>query len=108
MNAPPASVPPQQKTDELSRPVAEADASALLVPPRILRRVIKKARGLGGLGLRVPHPHLYLIGREALLRIATPDELLLPPDAPPLPEQVILLPRPHPARVRRYGTPAAL
>src|SRR4051794_1570977 len=92
---------------DLSRAVAQADPSALLVPPRILRRVIKKHRGLGGLGLRVPHPRLYLIPRDALLSIATPDELGLA-DVSALPEQLVLLPRPHEARVRRHGAPAVL
>src|SRR4051812_44974536 len=93
--------------DEIARIVRQADASALLVPPRILRRVIKTDRGLGGLGLRVPHPHLYHISRDGLLKIATPDELLLPADVE-LPEQVILLPRPHETQIRKHGNALVL
>src|SRR5947209_8611243 len=80
--------------------VARTDPSALLVPPRILRRVIKQDRGLGGLGLQVPHRKTYVLGREALLRYATPDELGLGLDRT-LPDTVILIPRPEEARLRR-------
>src|SRR5262245_1191267 len=92
---------------DLARAVAQADPTALLVPPRILRRVIKKHRGLGGLGLRVPHPHVYLIARDALLHIATPAELGLA-DLAARPEQLALLPRPHGSRVRRRGEAVVL
>lgn len=94
-------------TDDLGRALHQADPSALLVPPRILRRAIKKSRDLGGLGLRVPHPRLCLVCGDALGRIATADELELPPGARP-PEQAVLLPRPHPSRLRKVGTAAAL
>ena len=40
---------------ELEKVLSAADPAALLVPPRILRRVIKKHSGLTGPGLQVPH-----------------------------------------------------
>src|SRR5688572_27267737 len=72
---------------ELARRLRLVEPAALLVPPRILRRVIKTHRGLGGLGLRVPHPHSYWIDRDGLLKIATAAELVGPnptPQPPPL------------------------
>lgn len=90
--------------DELTRIVRSADPSALFVPPRILRRVIKKHRGLGGLGLNVPHARCYLIDRGRLLDIATRGELGLA-GTEGLPDEVLLLPRPDDAVLR--ARPAA-
>lgn len=57
------------------RLLRELDPSALLVPQRLLRRVIKRDRGIGGIGLQVPHRKTYVISRTALLDIATVHEL---------------------------------
>lgn len=62
----------------LKSDVQEVDPSALLVLPRLLRRVIKQDRHLRGFALRVPHRKSYVIAREALLQIAEPDELGCP------------------------------
>ena len=83
---------------ELERAVRAADPAAMLVLPRILRRVIKQDRGLTGFGLRVPHRKGYAIGRDALLQIVEKAEIGLATDAV-LPEKVILLARPGPQRL---------
>ncbi len=70
-----------------------ADPSCLLVPPRILRRVIKKHRSITGVGLQVPHYKSYVLSRDALLAIANRSELEIAADRP-LPDTVLLLPRP--------------
>jgi hypothetical protein len=75
----------------LQERVAQADPSALLVAPRLLRRVIRADRQVAT--LRVPHRHLHLIDRDRLLAIASADELGLPPGRQ-LPPQVLLLPQP--------------
>jgi hypothetical protein len=85
---------------ELATILRRTDSSALLVPPRILRRVIKRARSLGGMGLQVPHRKSLVIGRKALLGIATPGELGVP-GAHELPETVILLAEMDADRVAR-------
>src|SRR5262245_15782703 len=97
----------RRSVEDVARAVAQADGSALLVPSRILRRVIKAHRELGGLGLRVPHPSLHLIDRDALLKIATPAELDLPEGAA-LPERLILLARPYESRLRKDGAAVVL
>src|SRR5579875_316176 len=56
---------------ELQRLVAQVEPAALLVPPRILRRVIKRDRGLAGPGLQVPHRKSYVVARDRLLCFAT-------------------------------------
>jgi hypothetical protein len=85
---------------DLDAIVAYTDPSVVLVPPRILRRVIKHDRGLGGLGLQVPHRKSYLLRSAELLRIADRAELGI--DARRvLPETVLLLPRPDSGRLQR-------
>jgi hypothetical protein len=91
----PDSLTPQS----LQRLLQEVEPAALLVPPRILRRVIKQHCGLGGLGLRVPHRKSYILPREDLLRIASPGELALGPEHV-LRDTVLLFPTPAPTRLR--------
>src|SRR5260370_31309471 len=79
---------------DLEPVLLRADPSCLLVPPRILRRVIKKDRGLSGFGLQVPHYKSYVIARDALLAIADRSELEIGPDRT-LPDTVLLFPRPN-------------
>ncbi|HZV04777.1 MAG TPA: hypothetical protein VE999_06815 [Gemmataceae bacterium] len=83
---------------ELQRLLAQTEPGALLVPSRILRRVIKMDRGLAGPGLQVPHRKSYVVARERLLRIAGADELELEPgrELPPIP---LLFPRPDRQRL---------
>jgi hypothetical protein len=83
---------------ELGRLLRAADPAALLVPPRLLSRVIKHDRNLTGLGLQVPHRKSYVIGREALLALATRAELGLGPDRE-LPPTVVLIARPEPEQL---------
>ncbi len=52
-----------------------ADEGVLLVEGRVLRRVIKAHRHIRGLGLGVPHVHCYAIPRDALIRLAAPEDL---------------------------------
>src|SRR5205085_2830973 len=81
--------------------LAAADPAALLVPPRLLRRVIKHDRKITGLGLQVPHRKSYVIGRDALLALADRDELGLEPDRD-LPPTVLLLARPEPEELAAW------
>src|SRR5579883_248536 len=83
---------------ELEQLLRAADPAALLVRPRLLRRVIKEDRALGGVGLQVPHRKSWLIARDRLLAIASRAELDVP-DSLELPAQLILLNRPDPDRL---------
>lgn len=85
---------------ELEGLLGKADPAVLFVPPRILRRIIKRDRRLTGLGLQVPHRKSYVIRREALLSIADQGELDVPADRD-LPELVLLFPRPDADRLAR-------
>jgi hypothetical protein len=95
------------KVEELERLVKRAEPAAFLVPPRLLRRVIKHHRQIGGLSLLVPHRKGYVIDRESLLRCVTPQELGAAPDAE-LPPYLYLLVRPDPDRLARYSVDQAL
>jgi len=79
--------------DELDQAIRSADSGAYLVLPRVLRRVIKRDRGLAGFGLSVPHRKCCVVRRERLLEFADPDEIGAELSEW-LPERIILLARP--------------
>lgn len=87
------------RIDDLARRLALVEPAALLVRPRLLRRVVKRDRQIPGLGLRVPHATSYTLTREALLRAARLDELGLEREDQ-LAAVVLLLPRPGPIELR--------
>ena len=93
-------------TSELAETLRRADPAALLVPSHILRRVIKRHRGLGGLGLQVPHRKCYVVDRDELLALASREELRIPADRD-LAEMLVLLTEPETADVTKLG-PALL
>lgn len=80
---------------ELERAVRKAEPAALLIPPRILRRVIKRDRGLPFLGWHVARRKSYVIARGPLSAIVAEDELGLGPRST-WPEVAVLLLRPDP------------
>jgi hypothetical protein len=73
--------------------VRAVEPGALLVEPRLLRRVIKTHHRLVGLGVAVPHDRCLALGRAELLAIVGPERL--GPAARDLPETAVLLQRPH-------------
>jgi hypothetical protein len=78
---------------DLDRRLRAVDPGAVLISPRLLRRIIKHDRGLTGVGLQVPHRKCYVIDRDRLRTLADDEELGLEHDRE-LPAAVILLPRP--------------
>jgi hypothetical protein len=85
---------------ELEVVLQSADPAALLVPNRILRRVIKRDRKPAVFGLQVPHRKSHVIARDRLLRFVDRDEIGLPADAD-LPPVLFLIGRPDPDRLAR-------
>jgi hypothetical protein len=79
--------------DTLRQAIRAAEPAALLVEPRILRRVIRLDRRLPGLGISVPHHNSYAIERDRLLAFVDRAELELAPSAE-LSPVVILLAKP--------------
>jgi hypothetical protein len=74
----------------LKRALQSVDPAALLVEPRILRRVIKQDRRVAGIGLYVPHQQMYTIQRDRLLVIVDRPELNLSPAAELAPTVILL------------------
>ena len=62
---------------------------ALLVEERVLRRIIRRDRGIHGPGLHVPHERCYVVPRARLARYVDPDEVR--GDQTGLPERVIVV-----------------
>ena len=87
---------------DLQQAVQAVCAQAVLIAPRILRRVIKQDRELTGWGWKTPHAKSWVIGRERLLEIVDIDELDLP-SARVLPDRLILLARPDPESIAELG-----
>jgi hypothetical protein len=81
--------------DELKRAIDAADPAAVLVAPRILRRVIQAEFNVPYMLVQVPHQRCYPFDRQAVFRSVEQDELELEPDRL-LPPTVILLARPSP------------
>jgi hypothetical protein len=89
----PVSDSPPLDLAELQRLLVAADPAALLMRPRLLRRVMKYDRRLKGIGLQVPHRKTYTIQRDALLRLLARDELQRDAQRQ-LPAKVILIQEP--------------
>jgi hypothetical protein len=82
--------------EDLKQAVRATDPAALLVPPRVLRRILQEEYKAPHLLVQVPHERCYYFDREVLFRYVEQDELDLPPDHL-LPSTVILLARPDEA-----------
>jgi hypothetical protein len=85
---------PSLNVDELQHRIKQVEPAAFLVPPRLLRRVIKHHRKIGGIGLLVPHSKGYGIDRDSLLACVAPTRLGLDQSAQ-VPPFVYLLARPR-------------
>jgi hypothetical protein len=93
---------PALSVPELERLLKSVDPAVLLVPPRILRRMLRSCGTSAPVGFYVPHRKSFVCTAERLLAVAEPQELGLERGRP-LPEAIILLPRPEPqALAGRY------
>jgi len=92
---------------QLEQALHAADPAAILLAPRILRRVVKEHAGVSGIGLRVPHRKTYVISQDALRSIVEWGELDLAPGME-LAETVILIARPSPEQLSSTTAPEAL
>lgn len=86
---------PHLTVSDLDQLLRATDPAAQLVPPRLLRRVIKRDRRVAGPALLVPHRKSYVIDCEALQALTTRDELNVEPDRD-LPPVLLLIARPEP------------
>jgi hypothetical protein len=93
--------------DELKRALDATDTAAVLVAPRILRRVLQAEFNVPYLLVQVPHGRCYAFDRQTVFRAVEQDELELEP-ARLLPATVILLARPSPEELAVRGSDALL
>jgi hypothetical protein len=94
---------PKLTPADLADLLESVDPAALLVPPRLLRRIIKHDRKLTHFGLQVPHRKCYVIEREALLALTTPEEIGVPLQRE-LPDTLLLLYRPDSEKMAGEGS----
>ncbi len=92
---------------QLQRAVTFVDPSAILVPARILRRVIKRDRGLWFLRGRTSRRLDYTIAGAHLDAIVDPEEVGRPATEP-WPKSVTLLAQPDPEELSRSDSGALL
>src|SRR5436305_14433429 len=91
----------------LEQALKAADSAVLLIVPRLLRRVIKRDRGMTGFGLPVPHRKSYVVGRDAFLAAVSRREVGLADDDD-LPAKVVLLSRPERGKLASQPAHAVL
>ncbi len=94
---------PKLTPAELTALLESVDPAALLVPPRLLRRIIKHDRKLTHFGLQVPHRKCYVIGRDALLGLTTAEEIGVPAQRE-LPDTLLLVYRPDSEKMAEEGS----
>lgn len=90
---------------ELERLIQAVAPDALLVPGRILRRIIKHLRNVAGIGLKVPHRKSFVVESARLLEVADWTDLGVE-ESTTLPHKVLLIARPDAERLA--ATPVGL
>jgi hypothetical protein len=93
--------------DELKQVIDATDPSAVLVPPRILRRILQAQFNVPYMLVHVPHQRCYAFDRQVVFQSVEQDELELEPDRL-LPPTVVLLARPAPEELQTWGRDAIL
>lgn len=88
-----ASGPVAAMLEQASNALRNAEPTAFLVQPRVLRRVIKQEWDLPALTVQVPHRKSRIVSRNTVIRHVDWDELGLEANAE-LPERAILIARP--------------
>jgi hypothetical protein len=81
--------------DDLRQEIHAVNPAAILVQPRVLRRILQGEFKVPALLMQAPHEQCYCFDRQAIFRYVEQDELDLEPDRL-LPPLVVLLARPSP------------
>jgi hypothetical protein len=95
------------KLQELKEALRAVNPAAVLLPPRVLSRVIQRVHKLPSQFLSIPHQKTYVLDRQVLFRHVEQDELDLDPDQL-LPPTVILLARPSTEKLSQLDREAIL
>lgn len=89
----PSNAPCALSLAELEQCLRAVEPALRFIPPRVLRRVIKRDCQVPGIGLRVPHRKSYVIPRDRLLQLVEPGEFGINWDDE-LPSVVVLVAEP--------------
>ncbi|WP_394841320.1 hypothetical protein LZC95_30145 [Pendulispora brunnea] len=81
---------------DIEEKLRRAFPGAVLIDPRLLRRVIKAHKNLGGLSFSIPHERCYALRRDALLPLAGAEL-----GSTALPDKVVLVARPAPREMAK-------
>lgn len=90
------------KLSELQQALRAADPAAVLVPSRVLDRILQQVYGPPGLFRSVPHRDCCVLDRQVLFRHVEQEELALEPDQL-LPSTVLLLAQPSAEELNERG-----
>jgi hypothetical protein len=93
--------------EELRQALSATEPAAVLVPARILRRMVQAEFKVPYLLVQVPHERCYFFDRQVLFSHVEQDELELEPDRM-LPPTVILLSRPSTEQLQAQDREATL
>src|SRR2546421_11305388 len=93
--------------EELKQAVGRTDPAAVLVSPRVLRRILQEEYKVPYLLVQAPHERCYFFDRQVLFRHVEQDELDLEQDRL-LPPTVVLLIRPTAEQIQDMGRDAVL
>ena len=93
--------------DELMRALQAVDPAARVVPGRLVRRAIRRARGLLAARLNVPHRHGWILAGAEALAVFGPGPLGLA-DGDEVPPLVLLIARPDRHVLARLGRDESL
>ena len=91
------------RIEELRRALSQADPSAFLVEPRVIRRVIRERFGFAKLSSAIPHTESQIASAKDIRHLVHPDELGLA-DFSALPESCILLCEPDEDEMDHWPT----
>ncbi|QGJ70137.1 Hypothetical protein PBC10988_18310 [Planctomycetales bacterium 10988] len=81
----------QRTQESVLRILQEKEPGTILLPSRLLRRVIKIDRQIPGIGMWVPHRQMYSLSRETFLELVDEDEIPAGTNVASLPERILLL-----------------
>ncbi|MCA9066189.1 MAG: hypothetical protein KDA96_24145, partial [Planctomycetaceae bacterium] len=89
------------RIDELRRALLQADSTAFLVEPRVIRRILRERHGYARLSTSIPHTECQVVDSAEVRIVAHPDELGLP-SFQDLPDVCLLIAQPDESELEHW------